>query len=126
MKPTFSLSAADALPPIPPASRSAAAAAAKNVVLIVNLQSVGENQGPSAAPHRARSETAKSAVRHEHGSERRRGGRSAAARTRDQNQHDHGGKIGQGGHELRGNTDAGALGMQLQDGDRSEQIGVND
>src|SRR5258708_6384576 len=52
MNPTFNLSAADAPLEMLPASRSAAAAA-RNVFLIVNLQTVGGNDTPGrGAPSR--------------------------------------------------------------------------
>src|SRR5258708_25548235 len=120
MNPTFNLSAAkapvDAVPPTMPASRSAAAAA-RNVFLIINLQTVGVNQSSRTWRPIAHARNFKSAVGYEHGSERGRRGRAAGTRAREQHQYDDGCKIGQGRHELGRDSDAGALRVQLQDRD---------
>src|SRR6266702_3187390 len=117
MNPTFSLSAAKAPletpPPMPAASRSVAAAA-RNVFLIIDLQTVGVSLMSSAWRPIAHAPKMKSAVGHEHRSERGRRGRAAGPRPRQQHQHYDGGEIGQRRHELRRNPDARALRVQLQ------------
>ena len=63
------------------ASRSAAAAA-RNVFLIINLQTVGENQSSRTRRPIAHAPEMKSAVGHEHRAQRGRRGRAAGARAR--------------------------------------------
>src|SRR5258708_1897111 len=108
MNPTFNLSAAEAPLLILPASRSAAAAA-RSVFFIVNLQTVGGNDSPGRrAPSRTPGDT-NSAIGHEHGSQRGGCGRAAGAGAREEHQNDDGREIGQRRHELRWNSDTCAL-----------------
>ena len=52
--------------------------------------------------------------------------RTAAVPRRDQHQHQDGGEIGQHGHHLGRDAEAaGALGVELQDGDAAEEVGAD-
>src|ERR1700750_451126 len=127
MKPTFSLSAADALK-LSAATDTAAAAAHNNIFLIVRLQfETGSfcffprTRRPSRAP------TGDSAVGYEHHSERRGRGRAGrSTRARDQDEDDDRREIRQRRHQLRRNAKAQSLGMQLQDGDSAEKVSAAD
>src|SRR3569623_2344278 len=107
MKPTFSLSAAEAALMLP-ASKSPVVSA-RSVFLIVYLHTVGERHTPRHARPIAHAADIDSMVGHAHGAERGRRGRAAGARARQQSQDDHSREIGQRRHELRRNADAPAL-----------------
>src|SRR5581483_4824073 len=122
MNPTFSLSAAEAL--TLPASKTAAVAA-RSVLLIIHLHSGYYLKSGTRRPHEPLSETEKSTVWHKNCPERRRRCRASGPRPRDQNKHDDGREIRQRRHELRGDTEAERLHVQLQDGHGAKQVGAD-
>src|SRR5580692_1975896 len=123
MKPTLSLSAACAPNRLAPAV-SITAAAAMRIFLMVSPDTKGWTDDPDApAPHRVR--FGYLSIGYEHRSQCRGSGRTAGPRARNQNEDDDGGEIRQRRHELRRNSKAEALRVQLKDGHRPEQIGAD-
>src|ERR1700761_2667909 len=123
MKPTLSLSAADALNRLAPAV-SITAVAAMRIFLMVSPDTKGWTDCPEApAPHRAR--FGYLSIGHEHRSQGRGSGRTTGSRARNQDKNDDGGKVRQRRHQLRWNSKTEALRVQLKDRHRAKQVGAN-
>src|SRR3974390_1215060 len=115
MNPTFSFSAADAVRPVAASATTAAAAVNKSFLMLFAPGSDGCLLIPGRTPVRARP-WGWSAVGHEHRAQGRGRGRpGGTARTRNQDENDDRGKIGQRRHQLRRDAEAERLSMQLKD-----------
>src|SRR3954470_10015761 len=122
MKPTLSLSAADAPNRPLPVASTAAAAAMRIFLMDFSVSLTGGRCLPErGAPSRALRASESLSVGHKDGSERCGRGRAAGSCTGDQDKDNDGGKIGQRRHELRGDTHAPALRVKLEDRYRAEQ-----
>ena len=115
MNPTLSLSAADARGRSRRQAPELAAAATAKMIRLFMIFTPGWREDcqftACARPRAAFSDQA----RRLHPSDAGAADPAVTARPRNQHENDHGGKIGQGRHQLRGHAEPERLGMELQD-----------